>query len=277
MDKIRSFINNFRLKEDDEEPYYMTRLNEIRQSEIYNLNIDCEHLLLFSRNTKKLYDQLVRYPQEIVPLFDLVVFQEFNNTRRGLDNNDPDDLEGDNNIRIQVRTFNLKEHSRMRNLNPSDVDQLVAIRGMVIRTSNLIPDLKMAFFRCNACNNSKEVMMDRGRIDHPEICDRCNNRKQFDIVHNRSIFANRQLIKMQESAETVQAGECPHTITLHAFDDLVDICKPGDRVEITGIYRAHPMRVNPKQRILRSVYKTYIDVLHIRKTEGDRFFIFSRF
>ena len=44
---------------------------------------------------------------------------------------------------------------------------------------------------------------------------------------------------------------------------------PRFRVEVTGIFRAVPKRVNPKQRVVRSVYKTYVDVIHFRSTESD--------
>ena len=36
---------------------------------------------------------------------------------------------------------------------------------------------------------------------------------------------------------------------------------------VTGIYRATPLRVNPRQRTVKAVYKTYIDVIHFRKTD----------
>jgi len=39
------------------------------------------------------------------------------------------------------------------------------------------------------------------------------------------------------------------------------------RVIVTGIYRAMPLRVNPRQRNVRAVYKTYIDVIHYRKAD----------
>jgi DNA replicative helicase MCM subunit Mcm2 (Cdc46/Mcm family) len=200
---------------------------------------------------------LVRYPQEVVPIFDLVVYEEYQNIiRRITGENVVDDLPG--NTRIQVRTFKLLDGSRMRDLNPENVDQLVSIKGMIIRTSNIIPDLKMAYFSCSVCGHGMEVMMDRGRIDHPNNCENCGTGNQMEMIHNRSVFANRQLVKMQESPEMVSEGETPHTITLHAFDDLVDVAKPGDRVEITGIYRAHPIRVNPRTRTLNSVYKVKI-------------------
>lgn len=58
---------------------------------------------------------------------------------------------------LQVRTYNLREVKPLRNLDPQHIDQMVALRGMVIRTSQIIPDLKQAFFRCIVCNASIEV------------------------------------------------------------------------------------------------------------------------
>ena len=52
--------------------------------------------------------------------------------------------------------------------------------------------------------------------------------------------------------------------------------QPGDRVAITGVYRAVPHRSNPKMRNLLSVYKTHIDVVHFRKTDQDRMHFLRR-
>jgi DNA replication licensing factor MCM4 len=54
------------------------------------------------------------------------------------------------------------------------------------------------------------------------------------------------------------------------YNELVDFCKAGDRVELTGIFRVSPVRVNPRQRALKSVHKTYVDVLHIQKVDKKR-------
>ncbi|CAL9072951.1 unnamed protein product [Musa textilis] len=55
--------------------------------------------------------------------------------------------------------------------------------------------------------------------------------------------------------------------------NLLDSGKPGDRVEITGIYRAMSVRVGPTQRIVKSIFKTYIDCLHLKKTDKSRLHI----
>lgn len=39
---------------------------------------------------------------------------------------------------------------------------------------------------------------------------------------------------------------------------------------MSGIYRATPLRVNPRQRTVKAVYKTYIDVIHFLKTDTKR-------
>jgi len=72
--------------------------------------------------------------------------------------------------------------------------------------------------------------------------------------------------------EDMPAGQTPHTIIMFAHNDLVDAVQPGDRVTVTGIYRALPLRANPRQRNVLSVYKTHIDVVHFRKMDAKRLY-----
>ena len=39
---------------------------------------------------------------------------------------------------------------------------------------------------------------------------------------------------------------------------------------MTGIFRAVPVRLNPRQRNFKSLFKTYVDVVHIKKTDKRR-------
>ena len=70
---------------------------------------------------------------------------------------------------------------------------------MVLRTSNIIPEMREAFFRCNVCSNTASVEVDRGRILEPTLCAMCNTGHSFSIIHNRSQFSDRQMVKLQES------------------------------------------------------------------------------
>jgi DNA replication licensing factor MCM4 len=43
---------------------------------------------------------------------------------------------------VQVRIYNLDNVRPIRDLDPIDIDSLVAIKGMITRTGNIIPDLR---------------------------------------------------------------------------------------------------------------------------------------
>ena len=96
-------------------------------------------------------------------------------------------------------------------------------------------------------------------------------RDTYQIVLNQCIFSDKQHVKIQEVPESVPEGETPQTIHLCAYEDLVDDVRPGDRVEITGIYKAMGVRVNQNRRTLKNVYRTYIDVITYVKTDKRRF------
>ncbi|KAM3471780.1 hypothetical protein MY5147_005648 [Beauveria neobassiana] len=171
-----------------------------------------------------------------------------------------------------VRPFGLDKTTNLRDLNPSDMDRLICVKGLVIRTTPVIPDMKDAFFRCNICNHSVNVGLDRGKIREPTECPRriCSSKNSMQIVHNRCSFEDKQVIKLQETPDVVPAGQTPHSVSVCVYNELVDFCKAGDRVELTGIFRVSPVRVNPRQRAVKSVYKTYVDVLHVQKVDKKR-------
>lgn len=55
----------------------------------------------------------------------------------------------------------------------------------------------------------------------------------------------------QENPNAIPEGETPHAVSMFAFDSLLDVCKPGDRITVTGIYKAVPMRTSPRLRQLK--------------------------
>lgn len=60
---------------------------------------------------------------------------------------------------------------------------------------------------------------------------------------------------------------------LMVHDDLVDQIKPGDRVEVCGIYRASGVRVNSEKRTQNSIFRTYVDVVIFVKADKKRFHV----
>uniref|UniRef100_A0A0C9QPN2 DNA helicase n=1 Tax=Fopius arisanus TaxID=64838 RepID=A0A0C9QPN2_9HYME len=140
-----------------EEPLYLQKLEEIHTLEEPYLNINCAHLESFD---EQFYQQLICYPQEVIPTMDMAANEMF------FEKFPAAVLEH----QIQVRPFNVAKTKNMRMLNPEDIDQLITISGMVIRTSNVMPEMREAFFRCIVCAFSTMVEVDRGRISEPTVC-----------------------------------------------------------------------------------------------------------
>ena len=239
-------------------PYYIRKLHEMIIIGEPFLNVNCKHIQRFDAT---LYRQLVSYPQEVIPTFDMTANEVFAELYpEGIAEMD----------RIYVRPYNVVKTSNLRNLNPEDINQLVTISGMVIRCSNIIAEMCVAYFECTVCNYGVSVEVDRGSIAEPHVCRQCNTNFSFRLVHNRSQFTDKQQIKLQESPDDMPAGQTPYTVLLYACADLVDKVRPGERVIVTGIYRATPIRLNPNKRNVKSVYRTHIDVVHYRKHENKR-------
>ncbi|CCF57303.1 hypothetical protein KAFR_0C03110 [Kazachstania africana CBS 2517] len=265
LDEREEFINSTT----DEELYYVNHLNEMRELGTCNLNLDARNLLAY-KQTEELYYQLLNYPQEVISIMDQTIKDCM--VSLVVDNHLDFNLDEIETKFYKVRPYNVETARGMRELNPNDIDKLISLKGLVLRTTPVIPDMKVAFFKCNVCDHTMAVEIDRGIIQEPSRCERvdCNEANSMSLVHNRCSFADKQVIKLQETPDLVPDGQTPHSVSLCVYDELVDSCRAGDRIEVTGTFRSIPIRANSRQRVLKSLYKTYVDVVHIKKVSDKR-------
>ncbi|WCJ40922.1 DNA replication licensing factor MCM4 [Euphorbia peplus] len=261
---IQMFLKNFRDSSHSqgndvfEEGKYMKGVNRVLEVEEDWLDVDGQDVFDYDSD---LYTKMVRYPLEVLAIFDIVLMDIVSLINPLFEKH------------VQVRVFNLKTSTTMRNLNPSDIEKMVSLKGMIIRCSSIIPEIREAIFRCLVCGSlSNPIVVDRGRIGEPTVCSKgeCLAKNSMTLVHNRCRFADKQIVRLQETPDEIPEGGTPHTVSLLMHDKLVDIGKPGDRVEVTGIYRAMSVRIGPTQRTVKSLFKTYIDCLHIKKMDKSR-------
>ena len=288
----------FATPDEGEVTTYETYLRRMRQIGETNLNLDMADLLAYPP-CRKLHTQLLKYPQEVIPAMDQVLkdlMLEVADMDQQAGMPGMQGAQGEEEIAdimgkiYKVRPFGMTAVN-MRELNPTgmcpscfqlrehlimtrlvDTDKLVSIKGLVIRATPVIPDMKVAFFRCLTCSHTVQVEIDRGKIEEPGRCPRdvCASVGTMSLVHNRCEFADRQVIRLQETPDAVPDGQTPHTVSLSVYDELVDVSKPGDRLIVTGIFRSVPVRINPQRRTIKSLFKTFLDVVHVKLGSGDR-------
>jgi DNA replication licensing factor MCM4 len=265
MSRFNAFVKGFE-EEDTGEQKYMKLLIESRRRGDVSYNIDARHIFSFDPT---LYQWTLAFPVETVPIFDYQLALITCEVEGAID---PESLDSP----LQTRVYNLKSTKVIRDLDPSDIGTLVSVSGMVTRSSSIIPDQSLACFRCTKCSHEAITRNDRGNIDEPSKCPNgaCQAKFSMQLVYNCSAFVDKQMLKVQEAPNDIPEGETPHTVTMFTRQDLVDAVKPGDRVKVVGIYRAQPVRVNPRGREVKSIYKTFIDVMHVEK-DGSHDDMFS--
>eukprot|EP00746_Dinoflagellata_sp_MGD_P155826 gnl/MRDRNA2_/MRDRNA2_85569_c0_seq1.p1 gnl/MRDRNA2_/MRDRNA2_85569_c0~~gnl/MRDRNA2_/MRDRNA2_85569_c0_seq1.p1 ORF type:complete len:649 (-),score=-12.69 gnl/MRDRNA2_/MRDRNA2_85569_c0_seq1:53-1948(-) len=259
IEKLKMHIFNF-FRESPKgwaELNYIEQIKECLAGQKFMMELNCKHLFDFD---PKLLTLLTTFPMEFIPIVDSTI----RDITRSLANTETGSLQP-----IFVRPFNTRVIRPLRGLDLHDIERLVSVRGIISRVLPVYPELKFSLFICQLCGEEKTIFSYHGTVNQPVDCPKCKKKFTMKLIHNKCRFANKQQITLQETPEAVPPGESPYSVTMHAYDDLVDIAKKGSRVEVVGIYRIVPYRLKSSSRLTKTTYKTYLDLVHIRSLNKD--------
>lgn len=149
--------------------------------------------------------------------------------------------------RVKVRISNYSVQRTLRDINAEVIDKLIGVWGMVVRSSEVKPLAKKIGYRCMNCSTINEAQLKGLLLKKPIKCINCAE-KELEMDPENSIFTDFQMVRLQELPEDLPAGQLPHYVEVTVMGDLVDQCRPGDRIMLTGIVRIEQEQTSPQIR-----------------------------
>ena len=170
--------------------------------------------------------------------------------------------------KIHVRIHDLPIQDSLRDLRHHHLNGLIKTSGVVTRRTNVIPQLSMIRFNCQKCGYLIGPFLQSGdREVQPGSCPECQSKGPFTVNQDQTVYRNYQKITIQESPGTVPPGRIPRTKEVILLYDLIDQVKPGEEVEVTGLYvHNYDTVLNTKSGF--PVFATVIEANYLSKKDG---------
>ncbi|KAJ3049917.1 MCM DNA helicase complex subunit [Rhizophlyctis rosea] len=170
---------------------------------------------------------------------------------------------------VHVRITDLPIVDVLRDLRQSHLNKLIRVSGVVTRRTGVFPQLKYVKYDCLKCGALLgPYFQDAAGEIRLRNCPNCQSKGPFNINSEQTIYRNYQRLTIQETPGSVPAGRLPRHKEVICLWDLVDYARPGEEIEVVGIYRNNfDMSLNTRNGF--PVFATVIEANHISKKEDE--------
>lgn len=252
-------LKSFLLEYTDEtgRSVYGARIRTLGEMNSESLEVNYRHLAE-SKAILALF--LAKCPEEILKIFDLVAME-------ATELHYPDYARIHSEIHVRISDFPTIHN--LRELRESNLGSLVRVTGVVTRRTGVFPQLKYVKFNCLKCGTILgPFFQDSNEEIRVSFCTNCKSKGPFSINGEKTVYRNYQRITLQEAPGTVPAGRLPRHREVILLSELVDTAKPGEEVEVTGIYKNnYDGGLNAKNGF--PVFATIIEANSVKRREGN--------
>ncbi|XP_046909054.1 minichromosome maintenance 3 [Dermatophagoides farinae] len=174
---------------------------------------------------------------------EIVLFQ--NALREYISHQAPDFVENFDEFLIGLEGSFGSHHVTPRNLSSIFLGSIIAVEGIVTKCSLVRPKIVRSVHYCPATKKKHE----RRYTDLTSLSaypsssvypTKDEDGNLLETEFGLSTYKDHQILSIQEMPEKAPAGQLPRSVDIISDNDLVDVCKPGDRVLIVGPYRCLP-------------------------------------
>ncbi|NXJ26884.1 MCM8 helicase, partial [Dicrurus megarhynchus] len=177
---------------------------------------------------------------------------------------------------IHARVYNYEPLTQLKNVRANCYGKYIALRGTVVRVSNIKPLCTNLAFVCATCGDVQGVPLPDGKYTLPTKClvPECRGRSfTADRSSPLTTTVDWQSVKVQElmSDDQREAGRIPRTIECELVQDLVDSCVPGDMVTITGIVKVSSTEEGAsKNKNDKCMFLLFIEANSVSNSKGQK-------
>lgn len=236
---------------------YGTRVRTLGEVNAESLEVSYDHL---SASKAILAYFLANAPAEVLTIFDQVAMEV-----TLLHYPDYERIHSE----IHVRISDLPVHYTLRQLRQTHLNCLVRVTGVVTRRTGVFPQLKYVRFNCTKCGIVLGPFQQESNVEvRISYCHNCQSKGPFTLNSEKTVYRNYQKMTLQESPGTVPAGRLPRHREVILLWDLIDSAKPGEEIEVTGIYRNnYDAQLNNRNRF--PVFATILEANHVVKSHDQ--------
>lgn len=249
---FKEFLTNYKESGED---VYTERINNMCSENRQSLEVSYTHLAEYKA---ALALWLADAPSELVAIFNkglqevvASLYVDYRNIHEEL----------------YVRMTDLPVVESLRELRQSHLNCLVRVAGVITRRSVVFPQLTIIRLTCQNCQNVIGPFTQIGKKPlKVGSCPECQRPGPFVQNSEQSVYRNYQTVVLQESPGSVPAGRVPRYKEVVLTGDLIDRARPGDEVEVIGVYtNSFETRSNVQAGF--PVFATIIEANNIQKRE----------
>lgn len=247
---------------------YKRQIKDMLMKGKFRLTVSLDEIRDFDR---EFWRGLLDHPAEYLPaceraLKETVIYQYDNESRLF------PSFDRDQQFYLSFKGAFGENHVNPRSITSHHLSKMISIEGIVTRASLIRPKIVRSVHYAEKTSR----FYAREYRDQTTSFDPISTAAIYpteDLEGNKltteygySTYRDHQKVSIQEMPELAPAGQLPRSVDVVLDDDLVDTTKPGDRVQIVGVYRALGGGNNNNTSFKTVILANSIYPLHARST-----------
>ncbi|VEV55478.1 DNA helicase MCM8, putative [Plasmodium vinckei vinckei] len=182
---------------------------------------------------------------------------------------------------ITIYLYNWNKVNKFKNLKSEKVNQLVCLRGSILRVSPVQLLITKVDFICEKCRSIFKIEFIDGKFEIPKKCliKNCDSKNFVPLRESAKSIEYQKIILKENKKNTSNIYETDDTtniknllVTLEVTKFFVNTCLPGSYVEALGILKVISHNNNYLINGKNSIFNMYVDCISIFSLSSKKYF-----